>query len=176
MFKIRNLILLILDIIFVNLSYILGLWLRFDGAIPEIYLKIYGKYALYITAIHIVVFYLCKLYRTMWRYASIGEFISVIGASFLANVLSAIFLMAIQSHLPRSIYAIALIFSSVLIVGTRFLSKASTQMIFHKGGHKNYKRILIIGGGEAGVMVAKELRKHPEIASVPVAFIDDDPE
>lgn len=173
MFKIRNFILLISDIILINLSYLIGLLLRFEGKLPDVYLSMFLKYAPLVTLVQIGVFYIFNMYKTMWRYASIGEFIEIIEATFIANILSAAILMFTGSHLPRSIYAIALILSTLLVGGTRFLSKASMAMSFRQE-NKGYRRTMIIGAGEAGVMVAKELKKHGEMGSIPVAFIDDD--
>ncbi|QQK08008.1 polysaccharide biosynthesis protein [Miniphocaeibacter halophilus] len=178
----RTLGLIILDIILINFSYLLGLVLRFDGKTPEIYLNSYFKYAIYITLLQIVIFYFFGLYKTMWRYASIEEFLKVIGAVVFASVATAIvFITLIDREIPRSIYVMALLFETVLISGVRLFSRA--RDVFLSKGFKNgkkptsqIKRTLIVGAGEAGVLALKELRKHKEIASIPVAFIDDAPE
>ncbi|HHX68998.1 MAG: nucleoside-diphosphate sugar epimerase/dehydratase [Miniphocaeibacter sp.] len=178
----RTLGLILLDIILINFSYLLGLILRFDGKTPDIYLNSYFKYALYITLLQIVIFYIFGLYKTMWRYASIEEFLKVIGAVIFATVVTAIvFITLIDREIPRSIYVMALLFETVLISGVRLFSRARDVLV-RKASNKGkkspsqIKRTLIVGAGEAGVLALMELRKHHEIASVPVAFIDDDPE
>lgn len=172
--KTKNLLLIILDIITINLSYIIGLLLRFDGTIPEIYFNTFKEYAVYITIIQIMVFALFGLYKTMWRYASISEFTKIILATVVANIICAVVLIWSNSGLPRSIYAIALIVDTALVGGTRFLSRARASMRTVDKKCKSYKKTMVIGAGEAGVLVVKELTKHTEIPSVPVAFIDDD--
>ncbi len=177
---IRTISLVILDIILINISYILGLFLRFDGVIPQVYLDKYLSYALYITILQIIVFYLFGLYKTMWRYASIEEFLKVIVAVIVATVSTALVFMAlINRELPRSIYIMALLLETVFISGIRFVSRA--RYIFIPTGGKNnrkavsqIKRTLIVGAGEAGTLALRELRNHREIPSIPVAFIDDD--
>lgn len=172
--KIRNIYLLIIDIIIINLSYIIGLLLRFDGVIPKMYLSTYKSYAVVVTVIQIAIFALFGLYKTMWRYASISEFINVLIATIVSNVACAVLLIWSNSGLPRSIYAIALIVNAGLVGGVRFISRASKNIKLTDKKCNNYKKTMIIGAGEAGVLVVKELAKHAEIASVPVAFIDDD--
>ena len=73
--KMKVLLLGLLDMILVNASYFIGLWLRFDGSIPVIYYNTYLHYAIVVTLIHLGVFILLKMYRTMWRYADISEYI-----------------------------------------------------------------------------------------------------
>ncbi|WP_100065704.1 polysaccharide biosynthesis protein [Miniphocaeibacter massiliensis] len=175
---IRTIALIVLDILLINFSYIFGLFLKFEGALPKIYLDKYLSYAIYITLLQIVIFYIFGLYKTMWRYASISEFIKVISAIVIATVISAMIFITTEAALPRSIYVLALLLEIFLIGGIRFLSRARYIISPINGQNKkprmDAKRTMIIGAGEAGVMVLKELRKHSEISSVPVAFIDDD--
>ena len=177
---IRTISLVILDVILINISYILGLFLRFDGGIPQVYLDKYLSYALYITILQIIVFYLFGLYKTMWRYASIEEFLKVIVAVIVATVSTALVFMAlINRDLPRSIYVMALLLETVFIAGIRFVSRARYIFIPTGGKHNRktisqIKRTLIVGAGEAGTLALRELRNHKEIPSIPVAFIDDD--
>ncbi len=176
---IRTLSLIIIDIILINFSYLFGLWLKFEGVLPKVYLDKYLSYALFITGMQIVIFFLFGLYKTMWRYASVSEFIKVVVAIVIATILSAVIFIATDAMLPRSIYILALLLETALIGGVRFLSRARHIIgpKNKKGKHATLsaKRTMIIGAGEAGVMVLKELRKHTEIPSAPVAFIDDDP-
>lgn len=179
---IRTIALMVLDVILINFSYVLGLLLRFEGEIPKIYSDRYFKYAIFITLLQIVIFYLFGLYRTMWRYASIEEFLKVIAAIVIASIATAIvFISVAYRELPRSIYLMALLFELVFIAGLRLISRARflLEPIKNKKGVRNYsqrKRTLIVGAGEAGVLVLKELKKHRELGSVPVAFIDDSDE
>ena len=180
---IRTIVLMILDVILINCSYLLGLLLRFEGTIPKIYSERYFKYAIFITLLQIAIFYIFGLYRTMWRYASIEEFLKVIAAILIATTATAIVFMSVAyRELPRSIYLMAMLFELVFIAGLRLISRARfiVEPIKSKRGarnkYTNSKRTLIVGAGEAGVLVLKELKKHRELGSVPVAFIDDSDE
>lgn len=172
--KAKVVIQIVLDLLLVNFSYFIGLWLKFDGSIPVIYRNTYLHYAIGVTIIHLVVFVLFNLYRTMWRYASISEYIKVVMATVTGSVLSAIFLLLVDSGIPRSIYPMVMIIITFSIAGTRFLSHFNLREFLTNSKRGPFKRVLIIGAGEAGVLVMKELLKHKELDSVPVAFIDDD--
>jgi len=102
----------LLDIILVNLSIIISLFLRFS--LDESYLRIpvedmnrYYSTAGIITFIFIGVFYLFKLYSSLWRYASINELISIVGATAAATALSYISCLLFEMQMPRSIYIIS---------------------------------------------------------------------
>lgn len=174
----RTITLVLLDIIIINFSYLFGLYLRFDGSLPDIYLKIYLKHAPYITVFCIIVFFVMGLYKTLWRYASIEEFIRAEFAVVIANIIVVSgMLISINMDLPRSIYVIGLVFQSALIPGVRLLSRAKYSLFdtkAHNKPGKKPKKTLIIGAGEAGVLVVKELNKHAEILNIPIGFIDDD--
>lgn len=78
------------DIVAVNLSYIFGLFIRFDltfSAIPKEYMLAYVKFAPIYTAFCVVVFFVFKLYNSLWRFASIGELSRI----FLASIVTTIF-------------------------------------------------------------------------------------
>ena len=76
---------------------------------------------------------------------------------------------------PRSVLVFAFLMDIFFITATRYLSKARKNLIFSIP-FENPKRALIVGAGDAGVLVLKELKKHPELGYKVVAFIDDDKE
>lgn len=173
--RVKVIFLVLLDIVLINLSYYLALYLRFDGIIEAKYLEVYINNALIITLLKILVFYYFKLYKSLWRYASIEELINVVVASVVANAGVVSYLFAIQTHLPRSVYAITTMLDMMLIGGARFSYRALRRL---KGSElrngNGFKRVMIIGGGDAGAMVIRELKNHTQLNSRPVAIIDDD--
>lgn len=173
--KKKLIFLLILDIIFVNFSYLLALYLRFDGNIEIQYLTVYMDNAFILTIIKLAVFYYFKLYKSVWRYASVGELINIIAACIVANAGALSFLFIIQTHLPRSVYIITTMIDTMIIGGTRFSIRAfrriRTGNIIPNNG---YRKIMIIGGGDAGAMVIREYNNHTQLNSKPVVIVDDD--
>lgn len=171
----KALLLMMLDIVFVNVSYYLALYLRFDGNIEPQYIQVYMSNAVLITTLKIAVFCYFKLYKSIWKYASIEELISVVVACIVANAAILSFLFIKQTTLPRSIYIITTMIDTILIGGVRFSYRALRRI---KNGNfsltNSYKKIMIIGGGDAGAMVIREYKNHTQLNSKPVVVIDDD--
>ncbi|WP_042683471.1 polysaccharide biosynthesis protein [Anaerosalibacter massiliensis] len=171
----KNFILIILDVVLVNLAYILALYLRFDGHVPQIFMETYLNNAIVISIIKIIVFYFFKLYKSIWKYASIDEMIEIVLASVVANALVMAYMTLNQVNMPRSIYLITPILDMAFVGGVRFSYRALCRV--KNGIPKNLegcKRVLIVGAGSAGSMIIKELRNHGTLKSVPVAIVDDD--
>lgn len=176
--RIRSKILILLDIILVNLSILLAYVLRFDGQLKNIYPEYYKNilyFAIIASLVKLVCYWLFKLYSSLWRYAGIYEMLSIAGAALVSNavVLSCIFLT--RPSIPRSIFVITFFTDIMLVGGLRFSYRILRKAI--RDGMVNVssaKRIMVIGGGEAGALVLKQLRQHPELKSSPIAIIDDD--
>lgn len=172
----KSILLFFLDIILINLSYLLALYLRFDGNIEIKYLTVYMDNTLMLTVIKLIAFYYFKLYRSVWRYASVGELINIIAACIMANAGALSYLFIRQAHLPRSVYIIATMIDIIFIGGTRFSIRALRRI---KNGsivptRNGYRKIMIIGGGDAGAMVIREYNNHTQLNSKPVVIVDDD--
>ncbi|WP_330619632.1 polysaccharide biosynthesis protein [Vallitalea pronyensis] len=129
-----------------------------------------------ITCIKLVVFYIFKLYQSLWKYASIEEMIQVVSGVIVANASVLAYLYFQQQHLPRSIYILAPILELMFIGGVRFTYRTlrrvkHSDLLFSK---KEIKRIMIVGAGDAGAMIIKELKNNRNITGKPIALIDDD--
>ncbi|OLS01798.1 polysaccharide biosynthesis protein [Tissierella creatinophila] len=166
------------DILLINLSYILALYIRFDTINHPrfaIYFELYIKTAIFITIAKLVVFNLFNMYNTLWKYASIKELKNIVLAVFLSNAIVISFLFISGNNLPRSVYVIVPLLEMFLIGGIRFSYRTfSKNNILRRFKAKNRKRILIIGAGDAGAMVIREFRNHEKLNSEPIAIIDDD--
>lgn len=175
--KRRSFILFILDTILINLSYILALFIRFDGNIAgdqfvEYFVR-YKEHFIYITIIKLVIFLYFKLYKSVWKYASIQELMNIVVASVVSNTAILSYMFIMQSNLPRSIYILAALLDMVLIGGVRFSFRAISTVGSELLKNGNQKKIMIIGGGDAGAMVIREYKNHTQLNSKPVAIIDD---
>lgn len=173
----RSIILLLLDTLLINLSYLLALYIRFEGNVTGnqfmSYFNTYKLHIVYITGIKLAVFLYFKLYRSAWKYASIQELMDIVVASIVSNLAILGYMFIRQSTLPRSIFILAALLDMMLIGGVRFSYRAISTVGggFTKKG--NQKRIMIIGGGDAGAMVIREYKNHIQLNSHPVAIIDD---
>ncbi|HEX3029172.1 MAG TPA: nucleoside-diphosphate sugar epimerase/dehydratase [Clostridia bacterium] len=175
--KIRANIVRVLDIILVNVSLALAYFLRFSGdygKIPSDFLKDAYLLAIIATVVKIGMYMLFKLYSSLWRYASVYEMISIVGAAFFSNGIMTGYIVLTNTR-PWSIFVFTFFIDIFLIGGLRFGYRAFRRIIRGEMVRmKDSKRVLVIGGGDAGAIVIKELKQHPELNSVPVGIIDDD--
>ncbi len=132
-------------------------------------------------------FGLLGVYARYWRYASVNELMLLAGAAVVGGAVQGVLFFAgslllpeLMPAVPRSIPLIDILVTGILIAGPRFavrlwgqyaqrLSKAS-------GASVAPAHVLIMGAGEAGVMVLRELQSNPQAGLLPVGFVDDDPE
>jgi len=176
--RLKTKILLIADIALVCLSMLIACLLRFDGKFSEIVTGI-GVYFWLVMAIAIVTkiicFYIFKLYSSLWKYAGTYEIICLLESVLFSNAIILSLMFILQFKIPYSIFIINMFTDFSLIGGVRFSYRIYRRLI--KGIALNVqgtKRVLIVGGGEAGAIIIKELNLHPEMNIKPVGIIDDD--
>ena len=173
--NIRKGILYFIDFLIIHSSYYIALLLRFDGNIDIHFLGVYQRHFLEITLIKLIVFTYFKMYKHLWRYAGMSELITIGTAVLVGNAFTISYFSAVQEHLPRSVYIIVVLIDLLGFGGIRMAYRLRVNLkikqMFHK---KHLKKVLIVGAGDAGAMIIRELNNHQELASSPVAIIDDD--
>lgn len=167
--------LITVDALIVSISYILALIFRFSLDVPNVYIHSYLHNIVIINIIYFIVFYIFKLYKSLWVYASIDEFMLSIGGCITANILTAIYGAIIGYSIPMEVSVLAGIISILLIVGFRMSFRIYRRFIVEIGAinKRCFKKVLIVGAGSAGAMTINEMKKHPEMKHLPVALIDD---
>ena len=177
----RQILLLVIDAVLLNLAFWLALMIRFEGSGVIIsrhafeYVEIYKNTAIFVTGTKLFIFYIFKMYTSLWRYASIEELFQVVLAVIVETMATVTILTAFQITIPRSIYIIAALIEISLIGGVRFAYRFLRRVKRPKYRSRNGKKnILVIGGGEAGSLLIKEYKSNPESDSMPVAVLDDD--
>lgn len=179
---VRNRFVLFGDIALVVISVLGSFALRLD--VGE--LTFYFPAAVLMCAVALVVkiptFFFFGLYRRLWIYASTAELRLIAAAVTTASVLtSGVMLVLIGAGMvlpgmPRSALGIDWLLSLILIGGSRFaLRVLSEQQSFASRTGGKTKRALIVGAGDAGALVVRELQKTSQLNLVPVGFLDDDP-
>jgi FlaA1/EpsC-like NDP-sugar epimerase len=175
--KIKANALIIPDLILVNISFITAYLLRFDNwySIDDYFKMNIFHLAMISTVVKLVCFLVFRLYDSLWKYAGVYELTKVGLAASAGNVIMLGYVFLAQVQVPRSIFIITLMIDIILIGGIR-LSYRVFRRIF-KGEVikiKNQKRVLIVGGGDAGAIIIREMLAHSELKSKPIAIIDDD--
>ena len=177
---VRNRFVLIGDIALIVISVLGSFALRLD--VSE--LPFYFPAALLMCGVALLVklpvYFYFGLYRRLWMYASTSELRLITAAVTTASVLtSGVMLLLISMGfilpgMPRSALGIDWLLSLVLIGGSRFaLRILSEQSNAPRAG--TAKRVLIVGAGDAGALVVRELQRPSQLNLVPVGFLDDDP-
>lgn len=177
--KNRVVLLIIFDIFAVQLASFVGLFLRFDfsiSGIPKHYMEWVASYATFNTIVTILVFVFCKLYRSVWHFASTTELINIIVACTISSGIMLGGTLAMGYRMPRSYYVIyyaALVF---VITCIRFFYRIlrAIQNQRRHGNAKDMKNIMIVGAGEAASIIVKELQSSAYLTHQHVCcFVDD---
>jgi FlaA1/EpsC-like NDP-sugar epimerase len=125
-----------------------------------------------------LVYYQFGLYRRLWIYAGTQELkligIAVITATILVSVVVIILSLTVFEEFPRSVLIIDFILSLIAVGGIRFslriLSESQTTLSNEK---VRTRRVLIVGAGDAGALVVREMQKNPQENLLPICFVDD---
>ena len=184
--RVRNRYLLIGDIFLSLISVLASYLLRLELVVifPTYQYSLLWMLGI-VVIIKPIVYYLFGIYRRLWRYASTRELVLILAAVTTASmVVSAamigLFAARVFIGFPRSILVIDWLLSIALVGGLRFtfrLMAESTSSAANGVQQKPHrrKRVLVIGAGDAGAMVIRELLKNPQLNMKPVGFLDDDP-
>ena len=192
----RVIVLLLVDAIAFNLSYILSFLIRFEFDIHDaMFLSHFSSYLdniISLTLIKIVIFFAFGMYKKLWKYADSEDMVKVIAASMAASATAVVFLALIQQQpiMPRSIYVLSFIFDTIFVLFIRSAIRYSTNKnkrgfftgimsVFssrkNEGERYGPLRVMLVGAGSAGASIIQEIKSNPvQNRKVEVA-IDDDP-
>ncbi|MDE7328070.1 MAG: polysaccharide biosynthesis protein [Lachnospiraceae bacterium] len=169
--------LLIYDILAVNIAYFVALWLRFDlrySMIPADYMAAFIKFAPIYTVFSVAVFFVLRLYRSLWRFAGFSELNRIFAASVITTFFHCVGITAFFRRMPISYYMMGAVIQFGLITVVRFsyryitmqkARRAKEQLALHNA--------MIIGAGAAGQVILRELKSSTESTAKPVCVIDD---
>jgi len=171
--RLRIICLICCDAVLVNLALLAAFTVRFSN-FEEVffYLKPFIGLVPYSTMIFLAIFYTHRLYNRDWAYASLGELAAIVQAATLGSLGVVALAYFLHYSLPRSVAALMWAFTIFLIGGSRLAWRLYVERT-KANGNQPGRRALIIGAGDAGAMVARELKSHNG-AYQPVGFIDDD--
>jgi FlaA1/EpsC-like NDP-sugar epimerase len=182
--KIRNRYMLVVDILLTALAVFGSYVLRLELVVL---FPTYSRSLLWMMGLAVVikpfVYYLFGIYRRVWRYASIRELVLLLTTVSTASVVISglmvgLFALKAFSAFPRSVLAIDWLLSFLLIGAFRFGLRIISEGKNKGNGtvKSQQKSVIVIGAGDAGAMVVRELQKNPQLNMKPTGFLDDDPE
>ena len=170
--------LLLYDALAVNAAYFLALWLRYDmrySAIPPEYLAAFLRFAPVYTAVCLAVFFLLRLYNSLWRFASFNELARSLGATAITCVFHWVGMNAFVCRMPVAYYVIGALGQFLMVTAIRFAYRFIRLLSASR--RKNARAVhnaMIIGAGAAGQAVLRELKTSEAADAVPRCIIDDD--
>ena len=175
--KVVTFLLIAYDFLAVILSYFAALWLRFDCKFNEIelpYLQVYYHTILIYAVFCIIVFWCVRLYKSIWRFASYSELLRMIFATAVTSMVYTISVTGFILRMPVSYYLSGLLIQFTLTLGVRFSYRFILLLRAKKDDARIEKRVMLIGAGNAGQMILRDIRNTKEIDEKVYCFIDDD--
>jgi FlaA1/EpsC-like NDP-sugar epimerase len=166
------------DAVLIALAWWLAFALRFDHGVPRYYETLFRRTILIVVAIQLVVFVLFRFYDRWWRYVSIRDMWSaargVTAAALAASLTVYFFSPVAQVRLPRSVAIMDWLLLLAFVAGTRLLARSVIERpgigLVARG-----KEVLVVGAGDAGQLVIREMQRNRQLGYTPIGLIDDDP-
>ena len=175
--RIRMLILMAADTLAVCMASFLGLFVRFDmniSRIPAEYSQAAINYLPYYVVITLIIFFLFRMYSTMWSVAGIREVIHIIGACGLASLVQVAGMMLLEHKVPRSFFLICFAALCAEEVVIRLSHRIVLTMLVSNGDKRTAKKIMVVGAGTSGSVILKEMTTSQLVLGSVVCFVDDD--
>lgn len=176
--RVRMLALIAADICTIWLASFLGLYIRFDMAISKIpseYAHSALTYLPFYTVITLMLFFLCRMYSTMWSVASIQDVIRIIGVCTMATLIQVSAMTMFELRVPRSYYLICF----TALTGCEIFIRLSYRILLafsaiHIRKPPAQGRVMIVGAGTSGTVILREMITSSYMTSRVVCFVDDD--
>src|ERR1700748_3585137 len=179
---------LLADGLLVALAYFLAFRLRFEGAGPTRYEHLFNSTVWWVVPVSMVVLAMFGLYERLWTFLGQRDYEAVVKGVIVATVVvtgGIALLHPVQTSsrglsspvtLPASVIAMFFLLMLVLLLGARFfvhlIVEGRTRSFRVQKGARD---VLIVGGGDGGRLVVRELARNPQLRMRPVGFVDDDP-
>ena len=175
--RVRMIVLMAVDIGMVCLASFLGLFIRFDmniGRIPAEYARAVFTYLPFYVAATIIVFFLLRMYATLWSVAGLREAGHIVGACGLASLIQMAGMLMLEMKVPRSYFVLSFMALSAEEGLVRLSYRILTTIHLPGKQLKDGRRVLIAGAGTSGAVILKEMQTSPYAEGYVVCFVDDD--
>lgn len=165
------------DIITLTLVTFLSLFIRFEGVVfNEYFLQVLFALPFFLIS-YLLMLGIMHLYTRVWRYAGMGELGAIIFATSVAAVLFFVLTTLAGFHFPRSLYIISYILATCGIgIGRLMLHYVIIRADQETVAVEDQVPVLIVGAGDAGAMIGREILHFHSQNRVIVGFVDDDPQ
>ena len=178
-YKFRMCIFILLDILAVAFNMFAALVVRFEFRITDIpaeYLNSVAQYFVFNVITTLIITWVLKLYHSVWTYAGAYEVRLILTSNVLTTAFMALGMDILEMKVPRSYYIFYFLFNVATTIVTRFAYRFFRQMKQRsQRPNRDYIRTMVIGAGDAGNMIIKELQNSKHLRDKVVCVIDDSP-
>jgi len=192
-FILKTVLQVFFDILIIFSSFIISFYLRGQSGLVGSQ-SLYSQYSdfiiwyvLIVLAAKLIMFWIFGLYRRVWKYASLKDIIAILEALLVASgiMIGLFYLLQYPINIfqfsidfsfpffPRSIFIIDFLLTFILIIISRFSVRFFNEIKFGNP-KKRKKRVLVVGAGDAGEMIVREMIRQKNSEYHPVGFLDDD--
>jgi FlaA1/EpsC-like NDP-sugar epimerase len=164
------------DLLLWMLAGILAFWLRVEDPLPR-FAQTIPIYLLLTLPLKALLIFLFNFYRQSWRKVGVRDLFSLmkgVGIAVAVTFPTAFFALYGNIPMPRSVPIIEGLVAILLMGGARLATRLWYERALSSKSDKDAQRVLIIGAGDAGTSLARELIRHPESKLNPIGFLDDD--
>ena len=173
-------VLMLIDVLFVNISAFLALFVHFDFNIhSELFQKYASNYYSHIiifTLSAVAIFHAFRIYSSLWEFSSVNEAIQIVAAVFVFNILNLVYIHITDGILPVTFPITNALFLCFFMLALRFGYRFIRSLKNHVQKHSGEKvRTLIVGGGVAAATLIREIQNNPTVKNKIICVVDDDP-
>ena len=173
----RILFLALCDVALVNAAQFMALLVRFEFSLALAREQGYWDKAVTFIPVYtvmcLIVFYVLGLYNSLWKYISVREAALIVQAAVIAGVLQYFLMNMLELYMPRSFPVLNILFLTILLGGERFSYRFVRSLLHSRVSARTQARTMLIGAGEAGAAVLRELNNSDRSHNRIVCIIDD---
>jgi len=163
----RLIVVFVLTSLIIISSLLLAYAVRFDFSIPSPYWARIGSLLPAVLIIKLVVFRQFGCFRGWWRYVSMPDLVQIVKANFLGSFIFVVYAVLVYrlDQIPRSVLILDGVFCFLVIGGIRFTTRAFREhyLPLQQGAGSRQTCTLIVGAGDAGQLIAREIRLNPQL-------------
>ena len=164
--------LLLIDAIILAVMPLVALLLRFEGVVPAAEFDTFRVCLPWMVLISLAIFYFYGMYHRIWHYARIRDLIAIIGAITLSQAMVFLIISMAAIPVPRSVIILTWVLTICAVGASRLAYKVNLDLVTESQGDR--KKLLIVGAGDAGAMLVRELEQKMTASICIVGFVDDD--
>lgn len=180
----RTLFFFLFDSLIIVITLYISFALRFEFTLPNEYYRMLSKVLPVFLGVKLISFTGFRMYKITWRYVGINDLCNIVGALIVAESVLVVFILLPSTlhpvpisqvtGFPRSIFLIDGVISLILLSGLRISKRLFGEVVFKKRFSKPGKKTIIVGAGNTGEMILRDMARLNYSQFYPVGLLDDD--